>query len=143
MNTVHKEWSSPIAAGIALIVGGIALVAAAAASYSDPPATVFLGVAALGVIAAGVVMLLRRPRLTLDPGPKLTVRTLTGRIELTLDDVERVSTLRTRRLAAHSRQLLIDLPDDRLLIFGRWDLGADPRAVADELGDAGFRVDER
>lgn len=143
MRTVQKEWSSPVAAGVALIVGGVALAAAAAASYTDPAATVFLGVAALGVFAAGVVMLVRRPRLALSPGPTLTVRTLTGHIELTLDDVERVSTLRTRRLAAHSRQLMIDLPDDRLLIFGRWDLGADPRAVADDLAEAGFRVDER
>ncbi|MCF8589109.1 PH domain-containing protein [Gordonia sp. HY285] len=143
MEPVHKEWAPPALAGVALIVGGVALAAAAAASYTDPAATVFLAVAALGLIAAGTVMLVRRPRLTLDPGPTLTVRTLTGRITLTADDVQRVSTLRTRRLAAHSRQLLIDLPDDRLLIFGRWDLGAAPGAVADDLRDAGFRVEER
>ncbi|WOC12202.1 PH domain-containing protein [Gordonia sp. MP11Mi] len=143
MEPTHKEWAPPVLAGVALVVGGVALAAAAVASYTDPPATAFLAVAALGLIAAGAVMLLRRPRLALDTGPTLTVRTLTGRITLTTDDVQRVSTLRTRRLAAHSRQLLIDLPDDKLLIFGRWDLGTAPGAVAEELRDAGFRVDER
>lgn len=142
MGRVHREWSPPLLAGVALVIGGIAVAAAGVASYTDPPATLLLSVAALALVVTGVVMLVRRPRLSLDQGPTLTVRTLTGRIELSAHDVERVSTLRTRRLVAHGKQLILDLPDDKLLVFGRWDLGTDPGAVAEELRDAGFRVEE-
>jgi len=139
---VHKTWTTPVAAGVALVVGGIALIAAAAASYADPPAMTFIGVAALVVLAVGAVTLIRRPRLVLTTGPTLIVKTLRGPVELTPDDIERVSILRTRRLAARSRQLVIDLSDDTLMIFGRWDLGVDPLVVVDDLRAAGFRVDD-
>nr|WP_221247009.1 PH domain-containing protein [Gordonia humi] len=125
-----------------MVVGGVALIAAAAASYADPPAMTFIGIAALIVLAVGAVTLIRRPRLVLTTGPTLIVKTLRGPMELTPDDIERVSILKTRRLAARGRQLVIDLPDDRLLIFGRWDLGVDPTVVAGELRTAGFRVDD-
>ena len=143
MNNVDevKSWSTPVAAGIALIGAGIALTGAAAASYTEPPAMVFIGVAAVGLVIAGVIALVRRPRIALFDGPRIVVRTILGRVELTPADVERVGILHTRRLAGRSRQLVIDLPDDKLLVFGRWDLGVDPTVVSEALSDAGFPVD--
>ncbi|WP_132992652.1 PH domain-containing protein [Gordonia zhaorongruii] len=140
MKSEQKEWSTPVAAGVALVGAGIALAAAAAASYTEPPAMVFISVAALGLIVAGAIALIRRPRLALRPGPTLAVRTISGSLELTPDDVERISVLETRRLGARNKQLMLDLFDDKLVVFGRWDLGDDPRGVADELRNAGFTV---
>lgn len=134
-------WSTPVPAGIALIGAGAALLAAAAASFAEPPAMVFIGIAAVGLVVTGVIALVRRPRIALYEGPRIAVRTITGRVDLTQDDVLKVGVLHTRRLAGRSRQLVLDLPDDRLLVFGRWDLGVDPAVVADALRDAGFRGD--
>ncbi|MGB3698111.1 MAG: PH domain-containing protein [Gordonia sp. (in: high G+C Gram-positive bacteria)] len=136
-----RRWSTPLPAAIALIGAGVALAAATAASYTDPAAMVFLGIAAAALIVTGVVSLARRPRLTLLDGPVLVVKTLRGTRTLTVDDMERVSVLHTRRIVGQTRQLAIDLPDDRLLVFGRWDLGEEPTAVAETLRAAGLPVE--
>ena len=142
MSLVHKEWATPRPAGFVLVGAGVALIAAAAASYADPTAVAFIGIAAVLLLAFGVITLVRRPRLALLDGPTLVVKTLSGPIELTPDDVAKVSLLKTRRLAARGQQLLLDLTDERLLIFGRWDLGVPPSAVLDDLRAAGFPVED-
>ena len=141
-STVHEQWATPLPAAIALLGVGVALGAAAAASYADPPAMVFIGVAALAAFGVGLVSLLRRPRLSLAVGPRLIVKTLfRGTWELDATDVQRVSILQTRRIVGRTRQLVIDLPDDRLLVFGRWDLGEEPTVVVEKLRIAGFATE--
>lgn len=138
---VHKEWATPLAGAIALIGAGIALAIAAAASYTDPAAMLFIGIAAIGLIVTGTISLVRRPRLALLDGPTLVVKTIRGRRTLTMADVDHISVLHTRRIVGRSRQMIIDLSDDRLLVFGRWDLGEDPTAVVERLQVAGFPVE--
>ncbi|MFT4086818.1 MAG: PH domain-containing protein [Gordonia sp. (in: high G+C Gram-positive bacteria)] len=140
---MHKEWSTPVAAGYALIGGGVALAAAAAASYSEPPGAVLLALAALLLICAGSVALLRRPRLTLTDGPALEVRTLRGSHHLTRDDLTSVELLSTRHIAARTVQLVVETTDGRLMVFGRWDLGESPQSVAAALESAGFTINDR
>ncbi len=140
---MNESWSTPLPAGIALLALGATLGVAAAASYTEPPALVFLAVAAVGVAIVGALALWQRPRLTLGPGPVLTARTLRGALAMTPDDVASVELLGTRRLAFRSRQLLIETVDGRLLVYGQWGLGADPRVVAAALADAGFTLHDR
>ncbi|MBM7368674.1 PH domain-containing protein [Gordonia hydrophobica] len=140
-SAVHDQWATPLPAAIALLGVGIALAAAAAASYTDPPAAFFIGIAALAAAVVGVISLVRRPRLALVAGPALIVKTVRGTRRLTVDDVEQVSLLHSRRLVGRTRQLIIDLPDDRLLVFGRWDLGEEPTVVVEKLQRAGFPAD--
>ncbi|WP_245569679.1 PH domain-containing protein [Gordonia shandongensis] len=140
---MHDEWATPLPASIAMIGAGLALGAAAAASYADPVGVVFLGIAAAAVIVAGAISLVRRPRLTLLEGPALQVKTLRGPATLQVDDIAQISVISTRHLFARSRQLTIDLADDRLLVFGRWDLGAAPTLVAQRLSEAGLPVVDR
>ena len=137
---VHEQWATPLPAALALVGAGIALGAAAAASYAEPPAMVFIGLAAVALIVSGAVSLLRRPRLVLLDGPELEVRTLRGTVRLGSGEIAAVSVLTTRRIVGRSRDLVIDLPDDRLLVFGRWDLGEEPAAVAEKLRAAGLPV---
>lgn len=148
VNRGTQQWATPVPAGIALLALGIALAVASAASYTEPPAMVLLGVAALATFLTGLAALMRRPRLALSDGPVLTVGTLRGRYDLTAADIESIELLGTRRLAFRSRQLLIEESDDserpgRLLVFGQWDLGANPAVVAGRLADAGFSVHDR
>lgn len=138
-----ESWSTPVPAGIALLALGATLGVAAAASYSEPPALVFLGAAAVGVAVLGALALWQRPRLALEPGPVLTARTLRGPSAMRPGDVLSVELLGTRRLAFRSRQLLIETVDGRLLVYGRWSLGAEPRAVAETLAAAGFGARDR
>lgn len=138
-----KSWSTPLPAAIALLALGAVLGVAAAASYTEPPAMVLLAIAATGVAIAGLMALLRRPRLTLAAGPVLEVRSVRGQVRLTPDDVDSIELLGTRRLAFRSHQLLIEELGGRLFVFGQWDLGAAPRSVAQDLVDAGFTLTDR
>ena len=133
-----REWATPMPGAIALTGVGIALIVAAAASYQDPPAMLLLSIAALGVIVFGVLALVRRPRLRLEPGPRLGIRTLRGWWELDADDVASVEIIDARRLLFHSQQLMLESTEGRLAVFTRWDLGESPRAVAEDLWAAGY-----
>ncbi|GAC57716.1 hypothetical protein GOHSU_24_00050 [Gordonia hirsuta DSM 44140 = NBRC 16056] len=138
-----QRWATPVPAALALLGLGVALAVASAASYTDLLAVVFLGIAAFGVVVAGVIALVRRPRLMLGPGAQLRVGTIRGPLTLTPADVVSIELLGTRRLAFRSQQLLIEDAGGRLLVFGRWDLGEDPRRVAEELAAAGFPLRDR
>ena len=143
VNDPVEQWATPIPAGIALVGVGAAFAVAAAASYTEPPAMIFFAIAAAVVIASGAVALLRRPRLSLAPGPVLAVGTLRGRFHLAPADIESIEMLETRRLAFRARQLMIETTEHRLAVFGQWDLGANPQAVAERLVAAGFVLNDR
>lgn len=140
---MNNEWSTPTVGAVALIGAGVALAAAAAASYQEPPGMVLLGVAAALVIAVGVIALIRRPRLSLLDGPALEVRTLRGTRRIEIDDVESLELLSTRHLVSRSAQLLIETRDGELAVFGRWDLGTSAQSVAQSLSEAGFPLNDR
>lgn len=145
-NSVHpgdKSWATPIPGAIALLGLGVVLGVAAAASYTEPPAAVFIGIAAVAVAVIGLLALVRRPRLVLGSGPVLNVRTLSQQLTLTPAEIESIELLGTRRLAFRSTQLLVELESGRLLVFGQWDLGTNPRHVADDLAAAGFPLRDR
>lgn len=147
MSTPRRSWSTPFPAGLAILIGGIVLIAAAAASYREPAGMLLLGLAGLGLLAVGTIALTRRPRLTLSLGPgrrpELTIRTLRGLRTLTPESIDSVELLGTRRLLFSSTQLLIDDGDGGLYVFSRWDLGESPQAVAEELTAAGLEVRQR
>ena len=128
---------------IALIGVGIALAVGAWASYADRAAMLILAIAAAGCAILGLMGLLRRPRLTLGPGPELRAATMRGPLSLVPAETESIELLGTRRLAFRSEQLLIEATEGRLLVFGRWDLGENPRRVFEALADAGFPVSDR
>lgn len=96
---------------------------------------VFLGAAlAVAVVAAGCLTYLR-PRLRADPGG-ITVRTLGGRHRWPWDRLShRVTT--SSRFGRTVPILEIEVPEadltGGLLLLGRFDLGAEPAEVAEEL----------
>ncbi|RMI34118.1 PH domain-containing protein [Nocardia stercoris] len=140
-NPVHNSpeslnWSTPPAALVATGIGGLVLLGAAVVA-PDPPARLLVGLAAALLLGMTAVALRLRPRLTarLDP-PRLVVGGLRRPAEYSPAQVMRARVLSPRRHGRSVPSLEIDIEADgheRLLIFGRWDLGAHPQDVLDAL----------
>lgn len=125
----HPRWA-PRPALIALGWAGAALALACVAGYADRMGQVFFGVAALALAAASAHGTLVRPRLAADRHG-IRIRTVRGLVRLGWAGT-RTRLRTTRRLGRDTATLEIDT-DDHLFVFGRLELGADPRDVLDVL----------
>lgn len=131
-------WSPP--AGLV----GLAWAGAAAAAVrawllvgtGDAPGLLLAAVAAVGLAAAALHGTVARPRLRAD-GDGVTVSGLAGRRHLPWSRVRDVRARAVRRLGRNSTMLELDAVDpdgtERLLVFGRLDLGDDPVDVAEAV----------
>ncbi|MFC9662646.1 PH domain-containing protein [Nocardia sp. NPDC127606] len=136
------SWSTPVAGLLAISGGGI-LLAVMAILAQDGPSRLLIGIAAVAVLAMSALGIRQRPRLTMVPGPapRLVVGTLTGPKDYPLDRIDRIRMVSYRRIGRKSAMLEIDVrheDTERLLIFGRWDLGTNPHDVYDALVVNGF-----
>ncbi|MFE9788412.1 PH domain-containing protein [Nocardia salmonicida] len=141
-NAQPVSWSTPTAGLLAVTGGGILLVVAAILAQ-DGPSRLLVGIAAVAVLATAVLGFRQRPRLTMIPGaaPRLVVGTLTGPKEYPIDRIDRIRMVSYRRIGRKSAMLEVDVRHEgteRLLIFGRWDLGTNPHDVYDALVVNGF-----
>ncbi|WP_280241551.1 PH domain-containing protein [Nocardia abscessus] len=133
-------WTTPTAALVAVTVGGIALAIAAIVT-TEAASRLLVGLAAVGLLALAGLGFRQRPRLSVVSGarPRLVVRTLTGADEYTPDQIVRARVVSYRRLGRKMPMLELDVERDgaeRLLIFGRWDLGVNPEMVYHDLVEA-------
>ncbi len=127
---------------VAVTVGGVILTGAAVLS-TDGASRLLIGLAATGLLGFALLGYRQRPRLTIIPGsePRLVVRSLTGPSEYSRDQIIRARIVSYRRLGRKNPMLEIDVDDngtERLLIFGRWDLGTNPEDVFDTLVEHGL-----
>jgi PH (Pleckstrin Homology) domain-containing protein len=141
MNTkseTFRQWS-PAAGLVALAwvsaaaaVGWCALLVVTGA---DPAGRLLSGIAALGLALAALYGTRARPRLRVDANG-LTVGGLAGARHHPWPQVHGVRTLAVRRFGLRSTLLEVDVADaagERLLVFGRLDLGDDPEDVAEAV----------
>lgn len=133
----QTEWSPPTLGIAALGVGGLILAAGAVTLITDPPGRVLVGIAAVGLIVFASLSWRARPKLAIK-NDALVSRGLMGETELRRADIKLIRITEFRRIGRKTRLLEIDTVDDRLLVFTRWDLGADPLHVLDALTAAGF-----
>lgn len=134
------EWSPPRGLVVATWVAGLAAATwcvLLVLTGADPPGRLISGVTAAALLLAAVHGTVARPRLAAAPDG-LTIRRLTGRRMHPWGRVSAVRVLHTRRFGRTTALLAVDVwdddPDDeKLLLFGRLDLGADPQDVADTL----------
>ena len=142
------QWSTKPAAVTALAVGGAVLAVAAAVVVADAAGQVLVGFAAIVALATAALALRQRPRLAVLPDSAgIAVTRLTGRRKYTRPELQRVRLVDYPRLGRRVPMLEIDTRDphsgsEQLMIFGRWDLGADPRDVYDALASRGLAPDQ-
>lgn len=139
-------WATPKLAVVALTAGSAVLAGAAVVTEADAAGRLLIGLAATAALVLAVLAAVQRPRLAVE-GDELTVKTVRGVRGYHRTDVYSVRVVPYPRLGRRVPMLEMDVAapgdDDRLLIFGRWDLGADPRAVFDVLDELGWVADER
>lgn len=128
-----KTWSPQ--PSVAVLAWVLALAAGAWAAFADdPPGRVLLGAVALVLALAGVFTTVARPRLAADHDG-VAVRGLTGTRTWSWAEVN-VRLVRTRRLGRDTATLEVDAENadpPALVVLGRFDLGADPEDVVEEL----------
>ncbi len=134
-NSLTRRWSP----SVALVVCGwlLTLGAAALAVFtSDPPGRLFGAVAALLFAVAAGYGTRARPRLVAD-AVGIVARGFGAPRAYPWSAVQRMRVVRTRRWGRETALLEIDVLDpggqERLLLFGRLDLGADPEEIEREL----------
>lgn len=133
----QTQWSPPTGGIVACGVGGVILAIAAVSLVTDPPGRVLAGIAAVGLIVFASLSWRARPKLAIGNDGLVTRGWVSTRV-LSRADIKLIRITEFRRLARKVRLLEIDTADDRLLVFSRWDLGADPLDVLDALTDAGY-----
>jgi hypothetical protein len=128
-----KTWSPQ--PSVAVLAWVLAVAAGAWAAFSDdPPGRVLLGAVALVLALAGLFTTVARPRLAADH-EGIAVRGLVGTRRWPWAEVN-VRLVRTRRLGRETATLEVDAENAEppaLVVLGRFDLGADPEEVVDEL----------
>lgn len=139
------EWSTPLAAVVALAAGGVVMVTAALVLGLDAPGRFLAGVAALGMFVLAGLGARQRPKLAIvqDGGePAIAAVRVRGRRVYRRSAIARIRIVPYPRLGRRVPTLEIDAVDadgtERLLIFGRWDLGTDPAVVFDALSVHGL-----
>ncbi|MDR7167722.1 hypothetical protein J2W56_001441 [Nocardia kruczakiae] len=136
------EWSTPAPALAAVTLGGVAL-AVAAAFASDAPSRLLIGLAAALLLCLAGLGFRQRPRLTVIPGKpaRLVIRGLLGPVGYGPDQILRARVVGFRRLGRSIPNLELDVDhkgEERLVIFGRWDLGTHPQDVLDVMSVHGL-----
>lgn len=137
---MERSWGpSPALIGLTWAAGaGFAVwCVVAVLGGADPAGRLIAGVAAVGLLATALTWTIARPRLVAAPDG-LTVRRLRGTRLHPWSRVSGVRVLQTRRLGRSTSLLAVEVWDDdpgdeRLMLFGKLDLGADPEDVAAEL----------
>ena len=134
----QTEWGPPTAGIAAYGFFGFVMAIAAVTVVTDVPGRFLAGVAAVGLLAFATLSWRARPKLAIT-ADGLVVRGWFRTEVLARQNVDKVAITEFRRIGRKTRLLEIDTaPDDRLLVFTRWDLGTDPLDVLDALTDAGY-----
>ncbi|RVW02324.1 PH domain-containing protein [Rhodococcus spongiicola] len=139
------EWSTPLGAVAALTVGGVAMLVAALLVGLDTPGRFLAVLASLAMFVLAGLAMRQRPKLAIvraGAEPAIAATRLRGRRVYVRGDITRIRIVRYPRLGRRVPMLEIDAIDpdgtERLLIFGRWDLGTDPTVVFDALSVRGL-----
>jgi fermentation-respiration switch protein FrsA (DUF1100 family) len=135
------SWATPMGAVYAMFAGGIALAIAAIVVPTETAGRFLLALAVIGLFVMAGLALKQRPRLAVidDNGTTaIAVQRLLARHVFPRPQIDRVRLVRYPRLGRRVPMLEIDIVDratdtEKLLIFGRWDLGTNPEDVLEVL----------
>jgi hypothetical protein len=133
----QTEWAPP-AAGIAGCgVAGVLMAIASVTLVTEPPGRILVGIAAAGLILFAGLTWRARPKLAITP-EGLVLRSWFRTQVLQHSDIKIIRITEFRRHGRTVRLLEVETVDGGLVIFSRWDLGANPLEVLDALTAAGY-----
>ncbi|WP_430334947.1 PH domain-containing protein [Rhodococcus sp. ACT016] len=139
------EWSTPLSAVAALAAGAVVMIAAALLLGLDAPGRFLAAIAAIALSVLAGLGARQRPKLAIVQRggvPAIAATRVRGRRVYARDAIARIRIVRYPRMGRRVPMLEIDALDpdgtERLLIFGRWDLGTDPMVVFDALSVHGL-----
>ncbi len=124
-----QTWSAHRAV---VVVLAAAIVAAGAWAVAGVAPTDRLVAVLVALFALVGLMIAATRRLTVGP-EGFAVRSLRGTREVGWESVRSVREVDSRRMGAAGSTIEVDLIDDTLLVFGRTELGVDPRTVGPAL----------
>lgn len=110
---------------------------AAVTLITDLPGRVLAGVAAVGLVLFAGMSLRTRPKLAITAAG-LALRGWFRTQLLQQSDIKIIRIIEFRRYGRKVRLLEIETVDGDLVLFSRWDLGADPLQVLDALTAVGY-----
>jgi hypothetical protein len=133
----QTEWAPP-AAGIAGCgVAGVLMAIASVTLVTEPPGRILAGIAAAGLILFAGLTWRARPKLAIAP-EGLVLRSWFRTQVLQHSDIKIIRITEFRRHGRTVRLLEVETVNGGLVIFSRWDLGANPLEVLDALTAAGY-----
>ncbi|MCV7429595.1 PH domain-containing protein [Mycobacterium montefiorense] len=133
----QTQWQ-PHAAGVAGCgLGGLFMAIASVTVVTDPPGRVLAGIAGAGLLVFAGGTWRARPKLAIT-ADGLVIRGWFRTQVLQHSDIKIIRITEFRRLGRKVRFLEVETVDDRLVLFSRWDLGAEPLEVLDALTAAGY-----
>ncbi len=104
---------------------------------TDPPGRVMAGIAGAGLLLFAGATWRARPKLAITSSG-LAIRGWCRTQVLQHSDIKIIRITEFRRLGRKVRFLEVETVDEQLVLFSRWDLGADPLEVLDALTTAGY-----
>ncbi len=139
MSSSVREWSPALGLVVSAWLGAAVaagLFVATVVDGADPAGSLLAGVAAIGLLVAAVYGSRARPRLRVD-ADGVTVGGMFRPHHHPWPFVQDVRVLQVRRFGRQTSLLELDTVnpagDERLLVFGRLDLAADPQDVAPQV----------
>ena len=133
----QTQWAPPSAGIAACGVAGVAMAIGCVTLVTDAPGRLLIGIAAVGLILFASATWRARPKLAITANG-LVVRGWWRTQLLRRPDIKIIRITEFRRIGRKIRLLEVDAKDGRLLVFSRWDLGADPLEVLDVLTTQGY-----
>jgi hypothetical protein len=133
----QTEWAPPASGLAGCGIAGVVMAISSVILITDEPGRLLSGIAAAGLILFAGAAWRTRPKLAIT-SRGLLVRGWWRTQLLESSDIKIVRITEFRRIGRKMRLLEIDATDGRLLIFSRWDLGADPLEVLDTLTASGY-----
>ncbi len=133
----QTEWEPRLAGIAGCGAVGVVMAIASVTLVTDPPGRILTSIAALGLILFAGVSWRARPKLAITPDG-LAIRGWFRTQVLRHSDIKIIRISEFRRYARKVRLLEIETVNGGLVIFSRWDLGAEPLEVLDALTDAGY-----
>jgi cobalamin biosynthesis protein CbiG len=133
----QTQWAPRPFGVIALGIAGILLGIGAVTLVTEAPGRILIGIAAVGLLLFATFSWRASPKLAITDGG-LVVRGWWSTQTLQRADIAIIRITEFRRIGRKVRLLEIDTTDDRLRVFTRWDLGAEPLQVLDALTAAGY-----